>query len=73
MDIARHFIAETRPQVGLMPTTAFQIAGKRIEPPVSVPIAAAQKRAAAATPEPEDDEPVHKSARHGLTGSVTSG
>jgi len=42
----------TRPTVGLRPTRPFREEGERMEPLVSVPMAAAQKLAAAATPEP---------------------
>jgi hypothetical protein len=43
----------TRPSVGLMPTSEHADAGQTIEPSVSVPMAAAAKLAATATPEPE--------------------
>jgi len=45
----------TRPTVGLIPTMEFAEAGQMIEPSVSVPIAAAQRSAATATPDPELD------------------
>ncbi len=45
----------TTPTVGLSPTRPLMEAGERMEPLVSVPIAAAQKLAAAATPEPALD------------------
>jgi hypothetical protein len=35
-----------------------QAAGKRIDPPVSLPVAPAQSPAATATPDPLDDPPV---------------
>ena len=41
------------PSVGLMPTSELAFDGQTIEPSVSVPIAAAQRLAAAAAPEPE--------------------
>ena len=44
---------ETRPTVGLSPTTPFTAAGQVIEPSVSVPTAAAAKPAATATALPE--------------------
>ena len=53
----------TSPTVGLMPTRPQLDDGQTIEPSVSVPIAAAQKLAAAATPEPELDP-------HGLRSSA---
>src|ERR1044071_1338047 len=43
----------TRPIVGLIPTNEFADEGQTTEPSVSVPIAAAQRFAAAATPDPE--------------------
>ena len=43
----------TRPTVGLIPTRQLAEDGQTIEPSVSVPMAAAQKFAAAAAPEPE--------------------
>jgi hypothetical protein len=46
---------ETRPTVGLKPTTPFAEEGPTIEPSVSVPTAAAQRLAAVATPEPLDE------------------
>jgi hypothetical protein len=42
----------TNPTVGLKPTRPFSDAGDRMEPLVSVPMAPAQKLAAAATPDP---------------------
>jgi hypothetical protein len=43
----------TRPTVGLIPTREFADEGQTIDPSVSVPMAAAQRFADAATPEPE--------------------
>src|SRR6476659_1004403 len=43
----------TRPTVGLMPTSEFAEEGQTTEPSVSVPIAAVQRFAATAAPEPE--------------------
>src|SRR4051812_48956716 len=43
----------TKPGVGLRPRRLLQAAGEVIEPSVSVPMAAAQRFAAAATAEPE--------------------
>jgi hypothetical protein len=45
----------SNPTVGLMPTTPLMDEGQAIEPLVSVPIAAAHKLAATATPDPELD------------------
>ena len=42
----------TSPTVGFSPTKPFSEAGESMDPLVSVPIAAAQKLAAAATAEP---------------------
>src|SRR5215218_7197064 len=41
------------PTVGLMPITAFALAGQTIDPSVSVPRPAAQRLAETAAPEPE--------------------
>ena len=43
----------TSPTVGFIPTIPFADAGATIEPPVSVPMVAAQKFAATATADPE--------------------
>ena len=45
----------TSPTVGLMPTMPFAEDGQTTDPFVSVPMAAAQRLAAAATPDPELD------------------
>ena len=42
-------------------------------PPVSVPMAACAKPPATATPEPEDETPVHRSLAHGFFGGETVG
>jgi len=42
----------TRPMVGLIPTRPLQLEGETIDPSVSLPIAAAHRLAAVATPEP---------------------
>src|ERR1041385_5266134 len=53
----------TRPSVGLMPTIEQQVEGDTMEPSVSVPMAAAHRLAATATPEPElDPDGVRSSA-----------
>ena len=46
-----------RPIVVFRPVIPFQAAGTRTDPPVSVPIAHGARRAATATPEPEDEPP----------------
>src|SRR6476661_6111213 len=48
---------EQRPYVGLMPTVPVSAAGWRIEPPVSVAVAARQRSAATAADEPPDEPP----------------
>jgi len=48
-------------------------AGKRIEPPVSVPMVAKASPAAAATPEPLDDTPANRVGSHGFTGTGSDG
>src|SRR5215468_6253121 len=57
---------DTRPYVGLIPTTPQNAAGRRMEPPVSVPRLAGTSRAATAAPEPPDDPPGTRSPCHGL-------
>src|SRR5262245_43096482 len=49
-----------------MPVRPVSAAGCRIEPPVSVPVAADMKRAATAAAEPPDDPPGTQSPFHGL-------
>src|SRR5437868_6279480 len=46
---------DTRPTVGLMPTTPLALAGQTMLPSVSVPIETAVKFAEAAAPDPELD------------------
>src|SRR5690606_37318434 len=48
---------EQRPYVGLMPEMPVNAAGWRIEPPVSVPVAAGHSRAATAAELPPDEPP----------------
>ena len=48
----------TRPQLGRMPTSPHQVAGNRIEPPVSSPNDVAHRKAAVAAPEPLLEPPV---------------
>src|SRR5262245_12220945 len=47
----------TRPYVGLSPTMPQQAAGRRMDPPVSVPSAPTARPAATAAPEPLLDPP----------------
>src|ERR1041384_133840 len=54
------------PSVGLMPTRELAFEGQTIEPSVSVPIAAAQRFAAAAAPEPELDPHGFRSSAYGF-------
>ena len=55
-----------RPRVGLMPTRPFVWAGQMIEPSVSVPTAPAQRFAATAAPEPEDEPHAEATTPSGL-------
>ena len=48
-------------------------AGKRIEPPVSLPSEPKQSPAAVATPEPLEEAPAHLSGSQGFTGASKSG
>src|SRR5215207_9098661 len=48
---------EQRPYVGLMPQMPVKAAGWRMEPPVSVPVAAGAMPAATAAADPPDDPP----------------
>src|SRR5262249_29141702 len=57
---------DTRPYVGLSPTTPQKAAGSRTDPPVSVPSAAWHSRAAPATPEPPEDPPGPRAGSHGF-------
>ena len=63
----------TRPQVGFRPVSPHMVDGKRIEPRVSDPKDAKQRPADVATPDPEDETPVHLSDSHGLTGASILG
>src|SRR5512144_462521 len=56
----------TRPSVGLMPTSPFEVAGDTIDPSVSVPTAAAARFAATATPDPELDPDGLRSSAYGF-------
>src|SRR5882724_11489760 len=54
------------PTVGLMPTSPLTEEGETMDPSVSVPIAAAQRLAAAAAPEPELEPEQLRSSEYGL-------
>src|SRR5437763_7939153 len=56
----------TRPSVGLIPTIEQQVEGDTMEPSVSVPMAAAHRLAATATPEPELEPEGVRSSAYGL-------
>src|SRR5205814_10136676 len=56
----------TRPMVGRIPTMPFTDDGSRMEPPVSVPRAPRQVRAATAAPDPPLDPAGKRSGFHGL-------
>ena len=58
---------DTAPYVGRIPDTPQIDAGSRTEPPVSVPIAARQRSAATAAPEPPLEPPGIRSGAAGLT------
>ena len=59
----------TSPTVGLMPTTPLALAGLRIEPEVSVPIARVTRLALTAMPGPELEPPVCNTGRPSPPGS----
>src|SRR5690606_9130768 len=54
------------PYVGLMPVMPESAAGWRIEPPVSVPVAAGASRPATAAAEPPDEPPGTRVRSHGF-------
>src|SRR4051812_3933883 len=56
----------TRPTVGLTPTRPLQLDGDTIEPSVSLPIAAAHRLAATATPDPLLEPDGDRSGAYGL-------
>jgi hypothetical protein len=56
MEIGTIPLRLNKPNVGLMPTMPLVWAGQMMEPSVSVPMAAAQKLAETAAPDP-DEEP----------------
>src|SRR5512139_1124615 len=57
---------ETRPYVGLTPTTPHSDAGWRIDPPVSVPTPAKHMAAATAAAVPPEDPPGIRVRSHGF-------
>src|SRR5574343_557935 len=57
---------DTVPYEGLRPVRPHSAAGWRIEPPVSVPVAAGARRAATAAAEPPDEPPGTRAVSHGL-------
>src|SRR5688572_17949180 len=62
----------TRPVVGLMPTTLFQVAGLRVEAANSWPIAIIPKFAARPAAEPPEDPPTVRERSYGLRVSPKS-
>src|SRR5580704_11310288 len=56
----------TKPGVGRKLTTAFQVAGRRMDAEVSSPSARVVKFAARAAPEPPDEPPTVRSKSYGL-------
>ena len=60
---------DTRPHVGLNPTTPQQAAGSRIDPALSLPRAASHSPAASAAAEPPLDPPGMRERSSGLTTS----
>src|SRR4029077_20524213 len=58
--------SDTRPRVGLRPTSPQADAGMRIEPPPSLAWAAGTIPDATAAPEPPDEPPVVRVGSHGL-------
>src|SRR6266513_5609318 len=63
---------ETRPYVGLKPTTPDSAAGCRIEPPVSLPNAPHATCAATAAAEPPLEPPGTRDKSHGLRVNFTA-
>src|SRR4051794_16682661 len=65
---------DTRPRLGLSPTSPHALAGMRIDPPPSLPWAAATIPAATAAAEPPLDPPGERLRSHGLrVGPYASG
>src|SRR5207302_4305849 len=63
---------ETRPYVGLRPTIPESAAGRRIEPPVSVPRAPNAASAATTAAEPPLEPPGTRDKSHGLRVSFSA-
>ena len=60
------FQAGTRPNPGFKVTAPLAAAGKRSEPPISLPCASAPIPAITAAPAPPDEPPADKCLPHGL-------
>ena len=60
------------PSVGLRPTTPHMLAGRRIEPPASLPRLAKTRRPATAAAEPLDEPPVTRPGSHGFLARPAS-
>ncbi len=60
----------TRPRLGFSPTSPHHAAGRRIEPPISVPRWIGPYPAAPAAPAPALDPPGFMSVFHGLRASL---
>ena len=58
----------TRPQVGLSPVSPLQVAGMRVDPPVSSASDVAHRNAAVAAAEPLLEMPGFRDKSHGLRG-----
>ncbi len=58
--------AATRPSVGFIPNTPQQLAGARMEPPLSVPTASGASPAATAAAAPPLDPPAVRDRSHGF-------
>src|SRR6185295_6440896 len=63
----------TRPSVGLRPTMPQQDAGRRMEPPPSVPSASGAWPVATAAAAPPDEPPALRERSHGLRVAPNSG
>ena len=59
-------VCGTRPYGGLKPTTPFQPAGMRIEPPMSEPVARVDVPDASEAPAPPEEPPAPTSGFHGF-------
>src|SRR3546814_15253051 len=66
-------VRRTRPNVGLIPTTALAALGRRIDPPVSVPIDPKPRPAATETADPLEDRPDQRCESQGLRGALKAG